>query len=402
MGQGRRNFPLLFIIYGDMVLYGFVQSTKGVVFPLIKNEFNASYNEQGLLVALVSLVAVFFCVVAGVFIGRYGLKKALVLGFFLAALGMGSFYFASGFWLAAGIYLVIQSGLSFFEISLNGLGVRIFTVKSALMISLLHFFYGAGAIAGPRFAGFITNRPGMNWRLIYPAALIPVFVMLFITLCINFPDKPEKGRRNHPAGETAREKFSGPAKSPFWVVIKQPMVWLFGLILGFGGAVEGGSVNWSVLYLQDVYGLDPVTSGAAFVSAFFVLYTMSRLISGFFIEKAGYMNSLLFAALGLLLLFIGGFALGERGIRILPLTGAFVAIVWPAMLAVSVGVFKSGAQNASGAIIAIAFTLSGIVQYGIGLINRFMGAAWGYRSCLVYSLILLLLLCRLKRIIAPE
>jgi fucose permease len=399
MGEGRRNFPILFIIYGDMILYGFVQSAKGVVFPLIKNEFNASYNEQGLLVGLVALVAVFFCVAAGVFIGRYGLKKALVLGFSLAALGMASFYFASGFWLAAGMYLVIQSGLSFFEISLNGLGVRIFTVKSALMISLLHFFYGAGAIAGPRFAGFITNRPDMNWRWIYPAALVPVFIMLIITLCIDFPDKPQRGRLNHPAGGTDREKVSGPEKTPFWVVIKQPMVWLFGLILGFGGAVEGGSLNWSVLYLQDVYGLDPAVSGAAFVSAFFVLYTTSRLISGFFIEKAGYMNSLLFAALGLLLLFISGFALGEWGIRILPLTGAFIAVVWPAMLAVSVGVFKAGAQTASGAIIAIAFTLNGIIQYGIGLTNRFMGAAWGYRSCLVYSLILLFLLYRLKRIL---
>jgi fucose permease len=156
-------------------------------------------------------------------------------------------------------------------------------------------------------------------------------------------------------------------------------------------------VNWSALYLQDVYGLDPSASGAVFVSVFFILYTASRLVSGFFIEKAGYMNSLLLAALGIVLLFIGGFALGERGIRILPVTGAFIAVIWPSMLAVSVRVFKVRAQAVSGVIIVIAFTLSGVIQYGIGLTNRFAGAAWGYRSCLVYSLILLFLLYRLRR-----
>jgi fucose permease len=370
---------------------------KGVVFPLLKNEFNASYNEQGLLVALVSLVAILFCVTAGMFTGCFGLKKALILGFCLAGLGMASFYFASGFWLAAGMYLVIQSGLSFFEISLNGLGVRIFTVKSALMINLLHFFYGVGAIAGPWFAGFITNRPGMNWRLIYPTALVPVFVMFAITLCIGFPGEPSKGRQAHPVGGAGGKEFSDAGRVPFWTAIKQPMVWIFGLILGLAGAIEGGSVNWSALYLQDVYGLDPSVSGAVFVSTFFILYTASRLVSGFFIEKAGYMNSLFLAALGIVLLFIGGFALGERGIRILPVTGAFIAVIWPSMLAVSIGVFKTKAQAVNGAIIAVAFTLNGIIQYGIGLTNRLMGAAWGYRSCLVYSLILLFLLYRLRR-----
>jgi fucose permease len=382
-----------------MTLYGFVQTMRGVTFPLLKNEFQVSYNEQGLMVFMVSFTAVLFCVAAGIFIGRFGLKKSIGLGFVLSILGMSSFHFANGFWMAAGLYLVIQSGMSFFEIGLNATGVRIFTVNSGLMLNLLHFFYGAGAIIGPRFAGFITGRLNLGWQNVYTYALAPVAVMAIFTLITVFPDQKTGGREtgDKEADENSENAKPPEQKVPFWSALKEPMVWYFGVILGINGSMDGGSINWSGLYLQDVYGLDPKTAGAAFVSAFFVLYTLSRLFSGFFLEKFGYLNSLVFASFVTSCLYAAGFALGEWGIRILPVTGAFIALIWPTILAVSIGVFREKTQVMSGAIIAIAFSLSGLIQYGMGLTNRFVGEAWGYRSCFVHSLILCVLLYRLRR-----
>jgi len=382
MQEKSPSRSLVLITFGNMTLLGFLNSMRGVSFPLIKNSFNVSYSDMGLLSALSSFAAVCFCIVAGIYMSRYGLKRTVITAFCFVILGAGSLFFAFNFWMAVGFYLILQSGFGFFEISLNGTGVRVFTRKSGLMMNLLHFFFGLGAIGGPRFMGFMVDRIGLRWQDVYPLTLIIVFVLLAFTLAIRFP---------------GREDSSASLEKPsFWISMKDPMVWFFGFILGLSGSMEGCSVAWSGLYLQDVYGLDPSTAGALFISVFYILYTLSRFFSGFIIEKTGYMRSLIISCAALFILFITAFSLGRTGIYILPVTGFFIAILWPTALAMSIGVFKERAQTVSSAIICIAFTTSGILQYGIGLTNRFLGAAWGYRSCVVYSIILGILLFSLS------
>jgi fucose permease len=383
MQEKGPSLPLIAITFGNMSLLGFFHSMKGVSFPLIRNSYGASYNDMGIMNAMIMFSAVFFSIIAGFFMNRFGLKRAIVSAFFLVVLGACALLFASSFWMAVGLYLIIQSGYGFLEIGLNGTGVRIFTRKSGLMLNLLHFFFGVGAICGPRFMGFMVTRIGLSWQEVYPIALIPLFVMLAITLFIRYPGREE-------AAVTGE-------RPSFLAALKDPQVWFFGVILGIASSVEGCSVAWSGLYLQDVYGLDPGVEGAAFVSAFFMLYTFSRFSSGFVIEKTGYIRSIFVSSLIIIVLFIVAFSLGRTGINLLPVTGFFIAIMWPTILAITVGVFKEKAQTASSAILCIAFTLGGIIQYGFGITNVVLGAAWGYRSCVVYSIILAVLLFLLGR-----
>jgi fucose permease len=400
-----RRFSIFFIIYGNMVLYGFIQTIRGVVFPLVKNDFAASYSRQGLLVFLISVMSVLSCIAAGVFLSRFGFKRSLLFGFVLVIAGMASFYFVPagnkavfiGFWITAGVFLILQMGLGFFEIGLNGIGVKTFTKKSALMMSLLHFCYGVGAVIGPAFAGFIAGRPAMGWRLIYPLGIIPVGLMALLSFLLAPGRKAEAEASpvDNPAAGTAGN--TGAGGYGFWSAMKDPMVWHFGFLLGLSSVGEMGISNWGGLYLQDVYGLDPKTTGAAFVSLFYILYTVARLFGGFVIEKAGYLRSLLAAVAAILVLLAAGFSLGRNGIWLLPLTGLFLAILYPTLLAVSAGIFRERAQTASSAIIVISFSLNGIIQYSIGLVNRYIGPAWGYRSCILYILVLGILLYRLER-----
>lgn len=379
MKPGRSQAALLAVIYGNMVLYGFIMGIRGVAYPLVKNTFGVSYNTQGLMVSLISFATVVACALAGTVIGRFGLKLPLMLSFLGLILGMGSMFFSSGFWFTVGMFVMIQLSLGFFEIGLNGLGMRIFTVKSALMLSLLHFFFSAGSVGGPWFASLITRRLELDWRYIYPLAIIPVLILGFITLKARFPVG------NQPAPENTNP---GARTFTFWAAMRKPAVWGFAIILGLSGAVEAGTINWSGLYLQDVYGFDPGVQGARFVSFFFILFAFSRLIGGFVLERVGYLNGLIGASVSIAVLFILGFGLGERGIWILPVTGFFIAVLYPTVLAVAVSFFKEQAQTAGGTIITIGFILLGGFQYGIGLINRFVGAAWGYRSCLIYAIAL--------------
>ena len=374
-----------------MALMGFLTTMRGVSFPLIKTGFGVSYNDMGLMNSLTSFFSIFFCILAGVFMNRYGLKKNLLIGYLIFIAGTGSLYFASGFWITVWLYLIFQAGYGFLNIGLNGMGVRIFTLRSGLMINLLHFFYGAGAIFGPRFMGVMVNR-GMRWQDVYPLGLFPLIIILLVLLVVRFPENP---RRVNDNGDSA-------GKTTFWAMFADPRVWLFGITMGIGNSIDVFLLTWSGLYLLDVYGLDPSITGAAIISAFFMLYTLSRFISGFIIEKTGYLRSVIVSSLMIIVLFALAFGLGRRGIYLFAVVGFFTAIIWPTLLAIAAKVFKEQAQTASSAIFCISSTLGGIIHYGVGLTNRFIGAAWGFRSCIIYCIILVVLLFRLKRIRGAE
>jgi fucose permease len=400
MQQRRTYAGLLFIIYGNMVLYGFVQTMRGIIYPLIKTNYGASYSQQGLLVLLVQVIMAFSCTISGILLNRAGFRKSILLGFGMVVAGMASFRFSGAYWTAAGFILLIQFGLGFFEITLNGIGIKTFTKNPALMMNLLHFFYGIGATIGPWFGGLIAGVPGIGWHGIYLAGLAPVLFMALATFVFSPAGRNaeasirpgEEAAASLPASDAAETKYG------FRWAITNPLVWRFALCLGFINAMEYGATNWSGLYLFDVFGMDPRTGGATFISIYFLLFTISRLLSGFLIEKAGYLRSVFFSIVITIFILITGFSLGRNGVRILPVTGLFLGIAFPTILAMSIGAFGKGAQAAGSAIIVIAFSLNGVIQYLIGLINRFIGEAWGYRSCVLYGVILLALLLRLRKL----
>jgi fucose permease len=117
-------------------------------------------------------------------------------------------------------------------------------------------------------------------------------------------------------GSTRRAGAEGMGLT-FLDALRSPLVWAFAMTLGFMEVVEFGAANWGALHLQDVYQLDPRTAGASLVSAFYILFTLSRLFSGLAIEKIGYIRSLCLAAVCTIAVFLAGFGLGRSGIWIL-------------------------------------------------------------------------------------
>jgi fucose permease len=184
--------------------------------------------------------------------------------------------------------------------------------------------------------------------------------------------------------------------------LKEPVVWLFCVTLGFMEVIEFGAANWGGLYLQDVYGLDPRVIGASFISLFYILFTLSRLCSGWLIERVGYIRSLQWAVLATMALFAGGFTLGRHGIWVLPVTGLFIAIMWPTIMAVAMQVFGANAPVATSAIITISGAINGVFQLVIGFTNQYAGYAWGYRSCLLYAFIVFASLWLLAKRVTPR
>jgi fucose permease len=153
MQKKTRNTRLIVITYGTMLLFGFTENIKGVSYPLIKAEFAASYEQQGLLVSLLSGSYVLFCLAAGFFLSRFGVKKSLLAGYACAVLGLALQFFMPSFWSLGAALFLLYASFGFYELGVNALGTQLFTAKAALLMSLLHFFYGAGSILRPKIAG---------------------------------------------------------------------------------------------------------------------------------------------------------------------------------------------------------------------------------------------------------
>jgi fucose permease len=382
MDNKYRRVFLFFILYGAMFLFGFIENIKGVSYPLIKAEFGASYEQQGIMVSVLAMSYVLFCALGGFCIARLGVKTDFLAGFLCMSLGLGLVYFMSSWWTTGAALFVVFAGFGLFEVGINALATQIFTSRAALLMNLLHFFYGAGSAASPRAAGALAGH--YSWRFIYLACVPLVLVFFVPALGVKFPAKPEAG--------TGGEKDMG-----FFDALRNAKVWLFSVVLGLMIVAEMSSTNWGSLYFQDVYFLDPKTSGAGFVSNFFILFTISRLLSGFLIEKIGYMRSLSGAILAVIGIFVAGFALGKNGVYLLPVLGFFVAIFWPTLMAVAMGYFGRHAPVMTSVMIVLGGLLNSGVQLLIGFINRFLGPAWGYRSCLLFAVVLLAALLVLRR-----
>jgi fucose permease len=383
-----RMVLLFIIIYATMFLFGLVENVKGVSFPLIKAEFGAQYDSQGGLVSMTWFGYVLFCLAASLFLHRFGTKKAVLAGYLLVAVGGIATLFAPSFWAAGLTLLVVNAGFGFFEVGANALATVVFTARAALLMNLMHFFYGFGAILGPKAAGVLTDSFNYSWRGVYTVILIPVALVFFFILFTRFTAQN---------GESSAAE--SPARVSFLTILRSPIVWMFCLTLGFMEVIEFGAANWGGLYLQDVYNQDPRVVGASFVSMFYILFTVSRLFSGLAIEKIGYVRSLYISLVGTIILLAVGFGLGEAGIWVLPFSGFFIAIMWPTIMAVAMNVFGSDSPAVTSVIITVSGAVNGVFQLVIGLTNQYAGPAWGYRSCLLYALLAIFLLYRLSKYI---
>jgi fucose permease len=384
-----RRVLLFILLFGTMLIFGIIENIKGVSYPLIKEQFNASWEQQGLMVSMLSIAYVGFSVIAGIFLGRFGIKPSFLFGFSALCAGLFSMFFMPGFFLTAAALFVVFAGFGFFEVGLNALATRLFITKAALLMNLLHSFYGIGAMIGPKAAGLIAGNARFGWRYVYLFSLPLALVFFILAIIIRFPEESRGPASTAEAGHAPRKSF--------FDALKSPMVWLMSITLGLCVAVEMSSSNWGVMYFNDVYKINPSTDGATFLSAFFLLFTISRLVCGLFVEKIGYMRTLLLSAFIVLAVFIIGFLLGEKGIYLLPSLGFFVAQFWPTLMAVAIVSFGGDAPVFSSAMIAISGLLNAAIQFIIGLTNKIFGPAWGYRSTVVYTLLLIVALGMLYR-----
>lgn len=384
---------LIALLFISMGFLGMVDSVRSVTMPLMKAEFGTDYSAQGMFMFFTSLTSVGAAFCGSIFVGRRGPKATVLASFLLMAACMVSVFFSPSFLFVTLSFMIYRVGYSFYNVGSNAMSAVIFAGKLAVMMNLFHGFYGLGSTIGPMFSRLCMQTLGMGWRQVFLVILALMLGSFAALLFLKMPAAP-------PPPVNSEDAPPPKAAMTLKGALREPMVWLFGLSLGFISMIEMAPSSWGIFYLQDVHGFDPTTTGATFLSLFFLLFSASRLLLGSLIEKVGYIRTLVCCVVAALLIHAAAFIIGGSGVWLIPISGLPLALLWPTLIAAALRVFGDDSGVASGAILAICPMVSSLLQLGMGKVNTALGMDWGYKILLsigFLAIICLLLLARLMK-----
>ena len=352
----KRNFILVTVaLFAAFIIFGFAETAKGTALPRIQADFNITELQLGLLLAVNSIGYLIACSYTAALARKIGIKTCMIIALCVMAVAGVCICFSPGYAVLLLSFFVLYLGNGMLEISSNVIAATIFTKNTGTMMSLAHFFYGAGAMIAPvvtiSLMGARFGDQLLGWRYMYiiilACALIPVIPAL-----IGRMQKQEQHKK----------------KAGYAAILKNPTLWLTMLILAFGMICELGVSAWLVNFLEKAYSFSGERA-ALQLTLFFVCFTLARLVLGPAIDKFGFINSLIVVTAFGGVTIIAGVLLGESATPLLVIAGIGTAPIYPAVMAVIAKLFPTEIDIAMTAIttfmglllILVNFLLGGIV-----------------------------------------
>jgi len=376
----KKNVALIILAFLMMATFGFITNIKGVVLPSIKDYFSITYGQIGLMLFIASLGFTLATFLGGLAGDKYGQKKVLLVGFLLLGLGMALMPLAESFYFLVMIMFINNIGMGTIEIGVNSLGAKIFLKNTAVMMNLLHLFYGVGATIGPKYTGWLLAN-NFKWQNTYFYTLALIATIFIYLLFSNFPEQ-ENTNRN--------------LKIPIKVMARDNKIWLFSAVLGFIVVLEMGIGNWLVNFLQEVRYLDE-NSSSYYLSFFFITFTFGRLVGGYLAEKIGYVKIILYFAIISITLFLSGLIIEGWGIIFFSLIGFFSSTMYPTMMVIIMKEYRENTSGAMGFIVTTAILINMVFTWLIGKSTDLFGVFYGFASIAIYTSFIILFILLLEK-----
>ena len=221
-----------------------------------------SFGEMGLLLALLSLVAIIVMAFVAPRLARFPLGALCAGG--LLALGTGSLGMALlpswALWFA---FAIAGVGNGLVDVFLNVEGQRVESITGRPVLQWLHATYAVGGITGAVVGGIVAATH-TNFRV----GLLFGALMLYLAAFWN--------ARAGTSARGATEVDSGFSLSAFR---RHHDLWLPALVVLSAFLVEGSMDTWSGLYLYDQLGASEWQAAMAFV-AFSAAIFLGRMFAG--------------------------------------------------------------------------------------------------------------------------
>lgn len=173
--QVRRAVAATFVVY---IVFGLPDGVFGTVWPNVRDHFDRSDGDLGLLILATAVGYAVGGVSSGTIAARFGIGPPLSVAMSTAAAAIALVVLAPAFWVLATAYVVLGVGWGLTDAGINA---WMALTQGPRAMGALHAAYGVGVFLGPLLAtAFIAH--GTAWRgpfvVVLPLTLLSVGALL--------------------------------------------------------------------------------------------------------------------------------------------------------------------------------------------------------------------------------
>ncbi|TQO19967.1 fucose permease [Rhodoglobus vestalii] len=341
--------------------------------PTVRDTFDATHSEIGILLLGLATGSILGLLVAGRLVERWGARVVVgvcMLVFFAALAATGITVGVLGSFVGA-VFTLAVLGVSFstYDVAINLSGAANERLLKRSTLPILHGFYSLGTMIGAGFgaAAEVLHIP-LALHLIVVAAI--AFVTGLSVLRFVLPETLADAPPNTQEMAIASGAMSAPKVRSVW---REPRTLVIGVIVLGMAFAEGTAVDWLALAMVDGYDVDNAL-GTLIFGVFVTAMTATRFLGVRALDRFGRVpvlrTSAGFAALGLLLvIFSPSVAFAIIGTA---LWGAGAALGFP----VGISAAADDPKRATARVTAVATIAYGATLIGppmIGVLSDYVG-----------------------------
>ncbi|MBA7471561.1 MFS transporter [archaeon] len=292
---------------------------RSTLYPILKDEFSLSYQQVGLLVAIPSLLQIFFTVPTGLLSDRFGAKRLIAVSIVMAAVGafLGSISANPWMYIVASTLMTLTSTL-YHPPSQSYVSETTRPKDRSRALGIWNAGGTTGVAMGPLSITILMGFFAFQWRQVYNFWVIPILLGLVALYFVKPTDEVERGdvEEEWEEGRTVDKLLN-----------KDMIVFLLsGTIRRFGGGLTTGflaiwlveSQGWTIsqigvmLSASSLMGIIASPLGGELCSRFgvkrwlvgtlfasYVCFTLAIVLKGFWPFMVFYLAQRFFGILGM-------------------------------------------------------------------------------------------------------
>jgi len=352
MTKKKLNIVLILFTYLMMIIFGLFESMTGPAIPSIIEAYKTNYTFIGTMLLLCTLAYLVGTLIFGMITDKYGFRMTFLISCVLIIGSALAIKFAGSFIVFIIIFIIMRLGFGGIETGLNSLGAVIFIRSSAILMNIMHLFFGVGSIIGSQLIGRFLSA-SFEWYSAYSYATIIVIIAVVMLVFLTFP-KPDS--------HIAVKKIN-----ILSFLKTDKVIWLIVIALGFSEVLELSTGGWIVNFLQKSQGLSN-KDASFYLTMFFVFFSVARLLGGFLAEKVGYIKFVAFSGLLGSACFYIAFAFGGWMNIFYSIAGAPIAMMFPTIMVVLMKNYEQSIGTIMGVVIASAGVIYMLLSQLIGVL----------------------------------
>ncbi len=324
--------------------------------PILSARWALTDKQAGNFFPIQFLLQLAGVLLSGFMLARVGFRAVFLSGLLLMAAGASTLFLGS-IWLAMASVAIYGLGLGFIIPTANLMAAEVSTGSPAAAVSLLNFFWGAGAVMCSLLVAWAASHQRVP--LFLGAVAVSLVLLAIAVRNLPFPQA-------HPLGHTA---------VPWRVIARNPITWLFAVVFFLYPGAETCVGGWIGSYVSKM-GMGNAAMAAMMPAFFYGALTAGRGLGGWVLRHLSEQRALQW-----------GYALATLGIVILlrssnvsevrisaVLTGLCYATLYPIAVARLSHRYGVEARSVGALMFSLAAVGPAAMPWLVGVISQSAGS----------------------------